>query len=179
VTDASCGPGAKQTSSAALRLGPLQDNGGETQTIAPQAGSVAIDAGDSATCAAEPVSNRDQRGEVRPQGIGCDVGAVEVKPSYYPPVAKDDSYTTVANPAQPLSMDAAHGLLPNDDDQDGKPLLAQLVKEPSHGKLTLNEDGSFTYTPEEGFAGSDSFDYRAADGSGESNTATVTIVVTP
>jgi CSLREA domain-containing protein len=177
VTDASCGPGAKETSSTALRLGPLQDNGGGTQTIAPQAGSVAIDAGDPATCAAEPVSNRDQRGEVRPQGIGCDVGAVEVKPSYYPPVAKDDSYTTVANPAQLLSVDAAHGLLPNDDDQDGDTLQAVLSSEPSHGKLALNADGSFTYIPSSGFAGSDSFTYRASDGSRESDAASVTIIV--
>ena len=92
VTDASCGPSTTQTSSKELRLGPLQDNGGPTKTIAPQAGSVAIDAGDPVYCAAEPMYNRDQRGEARPQGLGCDVGAVEVKPSYYPPVAKDDSY---------------------------------------------------------------------------------------
>ena len=177
VTDASCGPGATQTSSAALRLGQLQDNGGPTQTIAPQLDSVAIDAGDPAICAAEPVYNHDQRGEVRPQGIGCDVGAVEVKPSNYPPVAKDDSYTTVADPAQPLSVDAAHGLLPNDYDQDGDALTALLVSEPSHGKLVLNADGSFTYSPSRGFAGTDSFSYHASDGSRQSDVASVTIIV--
>jgi CSLREA domain-containing protein len=177
VTDASCGPGATQTSSAALLLGPLQDNGGPTKTIAPQAGSIAIDGGDPAICAAEPVSNRDQRGKVRPQGIGCDVGAVEVKPSGYSPVAKDDSYTTVANPAQPLSVEAAHGLLANDYDQDGDALTTLLVSEPSHGKLALNADDSFTYIPSRGFQGSDSFTYRASDGSRESNAATVTITV--
>ena len=59
-------------------LGPLQDNGGPTFTMLPGAGSALLDAGNSATCAAAPVSNRDQRGVARPQGAGCDIGAVEL-----------------------------------------------------------------------------------------------------
>jgi CSLREA domain-containing protein len=53
-------------------LGPLQDNGGFTQTMALGAGSPAIDAGDDANCPAT-----DQRGVTRPQGAGCDIGAYE------------------------------------------------------------------------------------------------------
>jgi hypothetical protein len=59
-----------------LDLGPLQQNGGLTQTHEPRAGSVAIDAIDVADCELEA----DQRGVARPQGVGCDVGAVEVVP---------------------------------------------------------------------------------------------------
>lgn len=55
-------------------LGPLQDNGGPTQTLLPGAGSAAIDAGGVAPCAAAA----DQRGVRRPQGSACDIGAVEV-----------------------------------------------------------------------------------------------------
>ena len=51
---------------------PLQDNGGPSDTLAPGAGSPLLDAGDGATCAAT-----DQRGLARPQGAGCDIGAVE------------------------------------------------------------------------------------------------------
>jgi hypothetical protein len=58
-------------------LGPLQDNGGPTRTMALRAGSAAIDAADDAICAADPVNNRDQRGIARPQGPHCDIGAVE------------------------------------------------------------------------------------------------------
>jgi hypothetical protein len=58
-------------------LGPLQDNGGPTWTMALGPGSAAMDAGDDATCAADPVNNRDQRGVVRPQGAHCDSGALE------------------------------------------------------------------------------------------------------
>lgn len=59
-----------------VRLGPLQQNGGPTQTHEPGSGSVAIDAIDAADCVAE----NDQRGIERPQGTHCDVGAVEVVP---------------------------------------------------------------------------------------------------
>jgi len=55
------------------RLGPLQDNGGPTDTEALQAGSPAIDAGD--TCGA-----LDQRGTTRPRGTGCDIGPYELAP---------------------------------------------------------------------------------------------------
>jgi len=63
-------------SAEALRLGPLQDNGGPTETRAPSAGSVAIDAIPPDDCEVD----EDQRGESRPAGNGCDVGSVEVQP---------------------------------------------------------------------------------------------------
>ena len=59
-------------------LGALASNGGPTQTFALLAGSPAINAGDSTTCAASPVSGLDQRGVARPQGASCDIGAYEL-----------------------------------------------------------------------------------------------------
>jgi len=53
-------------------LGPLADNGGFTLTHALLEGSPAIDAGDPETC-----PETDQRGVLRPQGEGCDIGAYE------------------------------------------------------------------------------------------------------
>jgi hypothetical protein len=64
------GDGDVQTTSPAL--GPLRDNGGPTDTLAPAAGSPAIDAGLDSSCPAT-----DQRGVRRPQGAHCDIGAVE------------------------------------------------------------------------------------------------------
>jgi hypothetical protein len=55
-------------------LGPLQDNGGATDTHLPMPGSPAIDAGDTTTAPA-----RDQRGVKRPQGPASDIGSVEVE----------------------------------------------------------------------------------------------------
>jgi hypothetical protein len=57
------------------RLGPLQDNGGPTQTEALMPGSSAIDAVGNEAC---PPPTTDQRGVTRPQGPRCDVGAFEV-----------------------------------------------------------------------------------------------------
>ncbi|MBC7221389.1 tandem-95 repeat protein [Candidatus Bipolaricaulota bacterium] len=91
------------------------------------------------------------------------------------PVAQDDSYTT--NEDTPLLVPAP-GILGNDSDVDGDPLTAVLVSGPAHGTLTLNPDGSFTYTPAENFCGEDSFTYKAYDGALYSNVATVTITVT-
>src|SRR5205807_1685937 len=51
------------------------------------------------------------------------------------------------------------------------------ISGPSHGTLTLNADGSFDYTPANGFAGDDTFTYKANDGTSDSNVATVTIHV--
>ena len=58
-------------------LGPLQNNGGPTETMALGPGSAALDAANDAICAAAPVNNLDQRGIARPQGPHCDIGAVE------------------------------------------------------------------------------------------------------
>ena len=60
-------------------LAPLEDNGGPTQTLALQAGSAAINAGDNAICAAPPASSLDQRGFVRPGpfAANCSIGAYE------------------------------------------------------------------------------------------------------
>jgi len=72
--DATCGfKGSGDKSGIDAKLGPLGEHGGLTLTQMPLAGSPAIDAGDAATC-----PSNDQRGISRPQGGGCDIGAVEV-----------------------------------------------------------------------------------------------------
>jgi hypothetical protein len=43
----------------------------------PQAGSPLLDAGDATICSSAPVSGLDELDAVRPQGPGCDIGAVE------------------------------------------------------------------------------------------------------
>jgi VCBS repeat-containing protein len=90
------------------------------------------------------------------------------------PVAVNDSYTT--NEDVVLNV-AAPGVLANDTDANGNPLTAAVVTGPTKGTLTLNANGSFTYTPNANTNGSDSFTYRANDGTANSNTATVTLTV--
>jgi VCBS repeat-containing protein len=68
-------------------------------------------------------------------------------------------------------------VLTNDTDSDGDRLTAALVSEPAHGTLTLNADGSFTYTPATSYNGPDSFTYRANDGTADSEIATVSLAI--
>src|SRR5262249_13054735 len=101
---------------------------------------------------------------------------VTVNQINHAPVAVDDLYTTRAG-QPPLTVTAANGLLPNDTDSNDDPLTAVLVANPAHGKLVFNTDGSFTYTPNAGFSGTDSFTYRAYDAQALSNVATVSLTV--
>jgi uncharacterized delta-60 repeat protein len=77
------------------------------------------------------------------------------------------------------TLGAGGGVLANDTDVEGDLLLgASLVSGPSHGSLSFKGDGTFTYTPNANFNGTDSFTYRTNDGRADSNVATVTINVT-
>jgi VCBS repeat-containing protein len=105
-----------------------------------------------------------------------DVQLVATSLASQPPVAGDDAFSVAEDAI--LSV-VAPGLLANDSDADGDPLTAVLASAPANGSLTLNADGSFSYDSDADFNGSDSFTYRANDGIGDSNVATVTITVNP
>ncbi len=90
------------------------------------------------------------------------------------PVAVGDVYST--NEDVPLII-AGPGVLTNDSDVDGDALTAVLVTGPSHGTLTLNPNGSFTYTPDANYNGGDSFSYRPNDGTANGPPTTVTLTV--
>lgn len=90
------------------------------------------------------------------------------------PVATADSYSTDVD--TPLTI-AAPGVLANDDDADGDTLTASKVSDPPNGSVTLNANGGFTYTPDPGFEGTDTFTYHAYDGIAYSNTVDVDIDV--
>ena len=91
------------------------------------------------------------------------------------PVAVADSYTL--NEGDSLSTT---GVLINDSDIDaGSVITAVLVSNVSHGSLTLNSDGSFTYTHDDSETISDNFTYKANDTLLDSNTVTVTLIINP
>lgn len=105
-----------------------------------------------------------------------DAAVVTVSPANIPPVANNDPYTMKSRST--LNV-AAPGPLGNNTGGDGNPLTAVLVAAPSRGKLTLNPNGSFTYTSPGNFTGTVTFTIRANDGVADSNDlATVTITVT-
>lgn len=98
------------------------------------------------------------------------------------PVANDDSSYTIGEDG--VLTVAAIGVLGNDTDSTltaltVPPSSANLVSSTSSGTLGLNADGSFIYTPDADFNGTDTFTYRANDGTLDSNVASVSITVTP
>jgi len=92
-----------------------------------------------------------------------------------PPVVSDDHY--VLERDEPLAVDAVSGVLANDSDPDGDALAARIVTAPAFGSLALNVDGSFSYQPQAGFAGEDSFVYEASDPDGLTDTGVATLLV--
>lgn len=89
------------------------------------------------------------------------------------PVANNDNLTGLEDNS------ITSNVLTNDSDIEGTVLNATLVSGPVNGNLTLNLNGSFTYTPNANWSGTETFSYRANDGTDNSNVATVTIAITP
>ncbi|MGH8274013.1 MAG: Ig-like domain-containing protein [Gammaproteobacteria bacterium] len=88
-----------------------------------------------------------------------------------PPVAMDG--TLAAEQNQPAS-----GTL-KATDANGDPLVFSVVKSPQHGDVVIDDPGAgtYTYTPEHNYTGADSFQFKANDGTNDSNTATISITV--
>jgi hypothetical protein len=109
--------------------------------------------------------------EYKLPGLLTTPATVTINVTNAPPVARPDTYTIT--PGRTLTV-GAPGVLANDSDPDGDRLSAGVTSGIS-GSLKLNPDGSFTYTPNGGFEGSDSFTYRIWDGVTWSGSTTVTL----
>ncbi|MGH3768460.1 MAG: Ig-like domain-containing protein, partial [Pseudonocardiaceae bacterium] len=120
--------------------------------------------------------NGDARPDLAVANANSGNVSVLLNASNRPPVAAGDAYTTAED--TPLTV-TAPGVLGNDTDPDGDTLTAVVVSPPGHGSLTVNTNGSFTYTPAPNYSGPDSFTYKASDATATSNTATVALTVTP
>ncbi|MGK7912763.1 MAG: Ig-like domain-containing protein, partial [Synechococcus sp.] len=94
------------------------------------------------------------------------------------PLAIDDRFTT--NESTPISGNVfTDSGIDRDGDPDNDAISIDRNTSPSNGSVTLEDDGDFTYTPNDSFVGTDSFNYTISDGNGGSDTATVTIEVNP
>lgn len=87
-----------------------------------------------------------------------------------PPVAHDQSVSTPEDTPVSITLAAT--------DTDGDPLGYSIVTPPAFGTLS-GTGANVIYTPNPGFTGTDSFTFRARDYTTNSNTATVSISVTP
>lgn len=119
-------------------------------------------------------------------GAGLGLGAVAIDVINRAPDARNDAYGV--DHGKTLQVGILNGLLSNDGawrdgafrDADGDTLKVMTIGLPratAHGTVTIAEDGSFSYTPDAGFAGLDWFDYTASDGFGGTSEAVVTVRV--
>jgi VCBS repeat-containing protein len=90
------------------------------------------------------------------------------------PVALGDTLSATEDTTLTIS---AAALLGNDSDVEGDPLSITALTAPLRGRVLLNADGTISYTPNANFNGTDSFTYRASDGSLTSLPVTITISV--
>ena len=95
------------------------------------------------------------------------------------PVAVSDSFTVAEGETVTSLADNQSSVLANDTDVEGDVLTAVLVSDVTNGSLTLNSDGTFSYTHDGSETTTDSFTYKAHDGVADSNTVEVVITVTP
>lgn len=92
------------------------------------------------------------------------------------PVAHDDAYSVQQGGTLIIVVPGVTG---NDSQSTGGgPLSATKISDPANGTVTINPDGSFSYVPNPGFTGTDTFTYVVTDIWGQSNVATVTVDVT-
>jgi len=167
-------------STAAVNLAPLANNGGPVMTHALNAGSVAIDKGNSFGV------TTDARGSTRPcdqpaianaaGGDGADIGAFEEQGTCAAANVAPDAVDDNASVAEDSGANVID-VLANDTDANGDTLTITAVTQGAHGSVA-NNGTTVSYTPDANYFGSDSFTYTIDDGNGESDTATVTVTVT-
>jgi hypothetical protein len=162
--DGTCGFTASTSISGVdPQLNPLGNYGGPTQTMPPAVGSPILD---RIPAGGPGCPGTDQRGVPRPQGSACDMGAVELAL----PQAQPFSYSTKS--AKTLTV-AAPGLQSGATDPIPGATIARATQVglAAHGVATVNADGSFSYIPDAGYAGPDSFLYTVTDNYGFTSAA--------
>jgi Ca2+-binding RTX toxin-like protein len=104
--------------------------------------------------------------------------SLETQPENTDPDAVNDNYNILEN--NTLNINSTAGVLSNDSDADGDSLTISNFDNNSTegGSVSVNNNGSFSYTPATNFVGTDSFNYTVSDSNGGTDTAKVTINVT-
>jgi hypothetical protein len=140
--------------------GSLAFNPDNTFTYAPAAGYLGSDQ--------FIYTIRDNRGDSASGSVTLNV--VEITES---PNALDDHVMTEAG--SPVTID----VLANDNLPSDQQITIVAITLPYRGKLAFNPDQTITYTPNDGFIGTDDFTYTVGGGKGDTSRATVTVEVTP
>jgi hypothetical protein len=145
--DSSCGftntAQGDQQNAGNPQLGALADNGGPTQTRLPQPGSPLVDAIPPGSCQADGAAGitTDQRGLTRPQGAGCDIGAVDVEAQPVP--NRPPQLHTAAADSNGIEGDT-FSTFGSFTDPDGDPLA--ISTDNAAGTFADNGGGTWTWS---------------------------------
>ena len=112
--------------------------------------------------------------DIDPELLATGVNIIAVEIHQHDPDSSDLSFDLSMTGA----LNQTRGVLANDSDPEGGNLIAAIESQPANGTVSLNPDGTFTYTPAANYFGEDSFQYRATDGN-LSSVGTATVTVTP
>jgi hypothetical protein len=111
---------------------------------------------------------------------------IDVNAAPSPPTAVNQSYSGVGNtplavgtsPSGPAAT-VTGSVLDGDSDPDPSATLSVVGNTtPAHGSVSMNPDGTFTYTPAASFSGTDTFQYTIAGSNDPTETATATVTIT-
>ncbi|MFW2592011.1 Ig-like domain-containing protein, partial [Aliarcobacter butzleri] len=119
------------------------------------------------------LSEGDNDDEIAAELLNPQATTTTVNPVNDVPVAVNDTFT--------LDEDASYtGTVTSNDTLSGDGgNKFTVAKQPEHGTVTMNEDGTFTYTPAKDYNGADSFEYTITDVDGDTSTAVVSLTVNP
>ncbi|MCH7726299.1 MAG: tandem-95 repeat protein, partial [Planctomycetes bacterium] len=145
--------------------GDLIFHPGGSFSYTPNAGYVGSDSFDYVLASTlDPQATPGSSGSSSAVGSINVTATVTINVTNKSPSATNDLYTVLGNHV--LAVSRFDGLLDNDNDEDIDWMTVALVsgQGPQHGSLALNPDGSFRYTPDTGYLGTDSFTYQVSDG---------------
>ena len=166
------------------RSGPTETDGGPGDDVAPTEVGDLSDSVPSfeplpepqAAPDPDPVADPDPDPDPAPDPAPAPTPAPDPAPGSEPsnnaPTAADTTLTVAEDTTD------HSGTLPAATDADGDAVTYAKATDPSHGSVTVNADGTYSYTPTGDYSGTDSFTYTVSDGQ-ETNTYTVDITVTP
>ncbi|MES9998399.1 MAG: Ig-like domain-containing protein, partial [Candidatus Thiodiazotropha lotti] len=133
------------------------------------------------------ITTNDQGNSGNDPGLTGDAGSeqdsdsltITVNPVNDNPVAHDDSISLNEGGTTSTLVGGSPTVLNNDTELGDTPVTVSLVTDVNYGTLTLNSDGTFSYTHNGSEDFTDSFTYRLTDNDGQTSDATVNITITP
>ncbi|MEZ7979258.1 MAG: Ig-like domain-containing protein, partial [Myxococcota bacterium] len=105
--------------------------------------------------------------------------SISIAPVNDPPLAVSDAIEVDEGGTATALTNGVLSVLDGDSDPEGNPLTAVLISNPTHGSLSLADNGTFIYSHDGSETTIDSFTYRANDGELDSNTVTISISIEP